>query len=168
VTETRTRANRRPIVAAGAFCDIDQRRLARIDSIVIIAGMHRRGRVAASVNPYPPNAGDGGVRAATSFVANFKRSEDAEDEFGRDAAHVATQATKGEVQWRACPSTPVITSSQPRVFWLLWLLPSVKLRSSLVNYAGRASGYRYRWLGALTDNKCRAKLLTDQRFAISA
>ena len=70
------------------FCDIDQPRLARIDSIVIIAGMHRRGRVAASVNPYPPNAGDGGARAATSFVANFKRSEDAEDEFG--AAHVAS------------------------------------------------------------------------------
>jgi hypothetical protein len=106
VTETRTKANRRPIVAAGAFCDIDQHRLARIDSIVIviIAGMHRRGRVAASVNPYPPNAGDGGARAATSFVANFKRSEDAEDEFGRDAAHVATQATRREVQWRGRPT----------------------------------------------------------------
>jgi hypothetical protein len=80
VTETRTKANRRPIVAAGAFCDIDQRRLARIDSIVIIAGMHRRGPVDASIKPYPPNAGDGGARAATSFVANSKRSEDAEDE----------------------------------------------------------------------------------------
>jgi len=42
--------------------------------------MHRRGRVAASVNPHPPNAGDGGARAATSFVTNSKRSEDAEDE----------------------------------------------------------------------------------------
>jgi hypothetical protein len=62
------------------FCDIDQRRLALIDSIVIIAGMHRRGRADASVNPYPPNAGDGGARAATSFVANFMRSEDARDE----------------------------------------------------------------------------------------
>jgi len=43
------------------FCDIDQPRLARIDSIVIIAGMHRRGRADASVNPHPPNAGDGGA-----------------------------------------------------------------------------------------------------------
>jgi hypothetical protein len=33
--------------------------------------------VDASVNPYPPNAGDGDARTATSFVANFKRSEDA-------------------------------------------------------------------------------------------
>jgi len=62
------------------FCDIDQRRLARIDSIVVIAGMHRRSRADASVNPHPPNAGDGGARAATSFVANFMRSEDARDE----------------------------------------------------------------------------------------
>ena len=54
--------------------------MARIDSIVIIAGMQRRGRFDASVNPYPPNAGDGGARAATSFVANFKRNEDAKDE----------------------------------------------------------------------------------------
>jgi hypothetical protein len=46
--------NRRPIVAAGAFCDIDQRRLARIDSIVIIAGMRRRGRVNASVKAVSP------------------------------------------------------------------------------------------------------------------
>jgi hypothetical protein len=42
--------------------------------------MPRRSRVDASVNPYPPNAGDGGARTATSFVANFKRSEDAKDE----------------------------------------------------------------------------------------
>jgi hypothetical protein len=33
--------------------------------------------VDASVNPYPPNAGDGDARTATSFVANLKRSEDA-------------------------------------------------------------------------------------------
>jgi len=42
--------------------------------------MPRRSRVDASVNPYPPNAGDGGARTATSFVANFERSEDAKDE----------------------------------------------------------------------------------------
>src|SRR5207244_2096932 len=46
----------------------------------IIAGIHRRDRADASVNPHPPNAGDGGARAATSFVANFMRSEDARDE----------------------------------------------------------------------------------------
>src|SRR5258708_3761744 len=49
----RTKANRRPIVAAGAVCDIDQRRLARINSTVIIARMHRRGRVDASVTRIP-------------------------------------------------------------------------------------------------------------------
>jgi hypothetical protein len=148
VTETRTKANRRPIVAAGAFCDIDQRRLARIDSIVIIAGMHRRGRVAASVNPYPPNAGDGGARAATSFVANFKRSEDAEDEFGRDAAHVATQATKREVQWRAYPSTPVITSSQPRAFLASLVTSQRKIEVFSGQLCGSSIGCRYRRLGA--------------------
>jgi hypothetical protein len=42
--------------------------------------MHRRGRVDASVNPYPPNDGGDGTRTATSFVANFQRNEDARDE----------------------------------------------------------------------------------------
>jgi hypothetical protein len=40
------------------FCDIDQRRLAWID---LNRYQRRRGRVDASVNPHPPNAGNGGA-----------------------------------------------------------------------------------------------------------
>src|ERR1700682_5123655 len=81
VTQTRTKANRRSIVGGRCnFATPTNAVLIWIDSIVIVAGMHRRGRVDASVNPYPPNDGDGGTRTATSFVANFQRNEDAKDE----------------------------------------------------------------------------------------
>jgi hypothetical protein len=87
------------------FCDIDQRRLALIDSIVIIAGMQRRGRADASVNPYPPNAGDGGARAATSFVANFMRSEDARDEPPSLSPSLFARRREGRVERHARRTT---------------------------------------------------------------
>jgi hypothetical protein len=87
------------------FCDVDQRRLARIDSIVIIAGMHRRGRADASVNPHPPNAGDGGARAATSFVANFMRSEDARDEPPSLSPSLFARRREGRVERHARRTT---------------------------------------------------------------
>jgi len=87
------------------FCDIDQRRLARIDSIVIIAGMHRRGGADASVNPHPSNAGDGGARAATSFVANFMRSEDARDEPPSLSPSLFARRREGRVERHARRTT---------------------------------------------------------------
>src|SRR5882724_1422501 len=77
LTETRTKANRRPIV--GGWCNFATTTSAVWPGLTQSLSLQgcTGAAVDASINPHPPNAGDGGARTATSFVANSKRSEDA-------------------------------------------------------------------------------------------